>query len=173
MAVDVHTGSPLHQALARARSWEQHYVPRLRRPHFPHSLQDHVADRITAFAGSMAFVYLHTVWFALWVALNEGLFPRTGIQPFDPFPFGLLTLIVSLEAIFLSTFVMIAQNRLSAQSEVRAQADYEVNLRAEAEIARLAHLLESLVEDHIEDHQRYGRLQEELRRAVESHDRRD
>ena len=172
MAVNVHAGSPLHQALERARSWEQHYVPRLHRPHLPYSLQDHVADRITGFAGSMAFVYIHALWFALWVALNEHLFPRIAVQPFDPFPFGLLTLIVSLEAIFLSTFVMIAQNRLSAQSDVRAQADYDVNVRAEAEIARLAHLLESLVEDHIADHDRYRHLQEQVRRAVDERDQR-
>jgi uncharacterized membrane protein len=64
------------------------------------SVQNRIADAITRFAGSMPFVYLHVVWFALWVGLRV-----------EPFPYGLLTMLVSLEAIFLSTFVMISQNR--------------------------------------------------------------
>ena len=79
-----------------------------------------------------------------------------GRLPFDAFPFGLLTLIVSLEAIFLSTFVMIAQNRLSAQADVRAQADYEVNLRAEAEVAKLVHLVEARVQHDVASHPAAG-----------------
>lgn len=89
-------------------------------------LQDRMADRITDFAGSMAFVYLHVVWFAVWIVVNV-----TGWR-FDPFPFGLLTLIVSLEAIFLSTFVMISQNRESARSDLRAELDFETNALSEA-----------------------------------------
>jgi uncharacterized membrane protein len=89
-------------------------------------LQDRIADWITAFAGSMAFVYLHVAWFAAWIVLNV-----TGWR-FDPFPFGLLTLIVSLEAIFLSTFVMISQNRESARSDLRARQDFETNALSEA-----------------------------------------
>jgi uncharacterized membrane protein len=70
--------------------------------------EDRLAHSITDFAGSMRFVYLHTAWFAVWVAMNAGLLVAMGlgVVPFDPFPFGLLTLVVSLEAIFLSTFVM-------------------------------------------------------------------
>jgi uncharacterized membrane protein len=67
-----------------------------------------------------------------------------GLVPWDPFPFGLLTLVVSLEAIFLSTFVMIAQNRQSAATDARAKADYEVNVKSEREIARLTLLIEAL-----------------------------
>ncbi len=89
-------------------------------------LQDRAADQITAFAGSMAFVYLHVAWFAVWIVMNV-----TGWR-FDPFPFGLLTLIVSLEAIFLSTFVMISQNRESARSDLRARQDFETNALSEA-----------------------------------------
>jgi hypothetical protein len=66
------------------------------------SLQDHLADIITRWAGSMLFVYGHVIWFRIWLAVNLNLF---GLKPFDPFPFGLLTTIVSLDAIFLSTFV--------------------------------------------------------------------
>jgi uncharacterized membrane protein len=145
MAID------LRQVLAVARDWERHYVARMRRPHFPRTLEERIALAITDFAGSMLFVYLHAAWFGLWVAVNAGLLAALGLAGFDPFPFGLLTLIVSLEAIFLSTFVMIAQNRLSAQADARAQADYEVNLRAEKEVARLLLLVESLVQHHIDE----------------------
>src|SRR5215470_5537678 len=65
------------------------------------SVQDKAADGLTAFSGSMIFVYLHIIWFGMWIAINLGWLP---LKPFDPFPFGLLTLVVSLEAIFLSTF---------------------------------------------------------------------
>ncbi|WP_328931398.1 MULTISPECIES: DUF1003 domain-containing protein [unclassified Streptomyces] len=91
--------------------------------------QDRVADAITAFAGTMLFVYIHAFWFAVWIALNEGLFGQAGI--FDPYPYGLLTMIVSLEAIFLSTFVMVSQNRQATRENVRADLDFETNLRSE------------------------------------------
>ena len=91
--------------------------------------QDRVADRITSFAGSLNFVYIHTVWFGVWIALNVGLI-GAGLK-FDKFPFGLLTMIVSLEAIFLSTFVMVSQNRQAARADVRAELDFETNLRSE------------------------------------------
>jgi uncharacterized membrane protein len=91
--------------------------------------QDLVADRVTAFAGSLNFVYIHSAWFLVWIVLNVGLI-GAGLK-FDPFPFGLLTMIVSLEAIFLSTFVMVSQNRQSARADLRAQLDFETNLRAE------------------------------------------
>jgi len=93
------------------------------------STQDRVADAITAFAGTMLFVYIHALWFAVWIALNEGLLGRAGI--FDPYPYGLLTMIVSLEAIFLSTFVMVSQNRQATRENVRADLDFETNLRSE------------------------------------------
>jgi uncharacterized membrane protein len=108
-----------------ARSERAFFIRQRRR------LQDRIADRITAFAGSMAFVYLHVAWFAAWIVMNE-----TGWR-FDPFPFGLLTLVVSLEAIFLSTFVMISQNRESANSDLRAKLDFETNALSEAWLAAL------------------------------------
>lgn len=91
--------------------------------------QDRAADKVTAFAGSLNFVYLHTVWFGIWILLNVGLL-GAGLT-FDKFPFGLLTMIVSLEAIFLSTFVMVSQNRQAARADVRSQLDFENNLRGE------------------------------------------
>jgi uncharacterized membrane protein len=91
--------------------------------------QDRVADRITSFAGSLNFVYIHTFWFGVWVAVNVGMFGAS--LKFDKFPFGLLTMIVSLEAIFLSTFVMVSQNRQAARADIRAELDFETNLRSE------------------------------------------
>jgi len=98
-------------------------------------LQDRVADQITAFSGSMAFVYLHVFWFALWIVGNVYWWR------FDPFPFGLLTLIVSLEAIFLSTFVLLSQNRESARSDMRAEIDFETNVLSEVWLEAVAEKL--------------------------------
>ncbi len=91
--------------------------------------QDRAADAITGFAGSLRFVYIHSVWFGLWILVNVGLI-GAGLE-FDKYPFGLLTMIVSLEAIFLSTFVMVSQNRQAARADVRSQLDFETNLRSE------------------------------------------
>lgn len=107
------------------------------------SLQEHIADRITAFSGSMLFVYLHVVWFAVWMAINLGWLP---VKPFDPFPFGLLTMVVSLEAIFLSTFVLISQNRMQAASDKRADLDLQINLLSEHEITRLVMLVDAIAD---------------------------
>ena len=98
--------------------------------------QDRLADAITRFAGSMSFVYLHVGWFAGWILLNVGLLGSALV--FDEFPFGLLTMIVSLEAIFLSTFVMISQNREAARADVRAELDFETNLEAEILVRAIA-----------------------------------
>jgi uncharacterized membrane protein len=113
-------------------------------------VQDDVTDAITAFAGSLSFVYIHIGWFAVWVLLNVGAF---GLSAFDDFPFGLLTLIVSLEAIFLSTFVMISQNRQAARADVRSQLDFETNLRSEVwsvHIGRSLGLDPHEVESHVQ-----------------------
>jgi uncharacterized membrane protein len=94
---------------------------------------DRVADGITAFAGNIVFVYFHILWFSAWLMAGTGAFgPQYEV---DKFPFSLLTLVVSLEAIFLSTFVMISQNRAAEKSEIRSQLDYETDLQAEREIA--------------------------------------
>jgi uncharacterized membrane protein len=91
--------------------------------------QDRAADAITTFAGSLNFVYIHSVWFGVWILLNIGLVGAS--IEFDKYPFGLLTMIVSLEAIFLSTFVMVSQNRQAARADIRAELDFETNLRSE------------------------------------------
>ena len=96
-----------------------------------------VADWLAWFSGSILFLFLHAVWFGVWIALNVGLVHVPGLSGFDPFPFGLLTMIVSLEAIFLSTFVLISQNRQVEKDKVRADIEYDVNIKAEMEIAHL------------------------------------
>jgi uncharacterized membrane protein len=113
--------------------------------------QDKLTDQITSFAGSMHFVYLHAAWFGLWIAVNAGLFGAALV--FDKFPYGLLTMIVSLEAIFLSTFVMISQNRQAARADVRAELDFETNLRSEiwsVQIGRQLGLSPPEVEQHVQ-----------------------
>lgn len=104
-------------------------------------LEDRIADRVTAFAGSMPFVYLHLGWFLAWILLNSG---RLGLPAFDPFPYGLLTMVVSLEAIFLSALVMITQNRLSDEAERRADLDLQVGLLAEHELTRVIKMLDAI-----------------------------
>jgi uncharacterized membrane protein len=89
----------------------------------------------------MAFVYIHIVWFSVWILLNSGLF---NMRPFDPFPYGLLTMIVSLEAIFLSTFVLISQNRLGEVSEQRAALDLHIDLLTEYELTRVLQMLDEI-----------------------------
>ena len=99
--------------------------------------QDRLADALTRFSGNMWFVYIHVAWFAWWVADNRGWIPG---RIFDPFPFGLLTLVVSLEAIFLATFVLISQNRAAALADMRADLDLQIDLLAEHEITQLLRL---------------------------------
>ena len=77
------------------------------------NLQDKIADRITELSGDMRFVYIHVIFFAFWILIN---LPFGGHKPIDPFPFNFLTMVVSLEAIFLSTFVLISQNRKSSSA---------------------------------------------------------
>lgn len=114
------------------------------------SMQDRIADAITAFSGSMRFVYLHILWFSIWIVLNTGPLAR---HPFDPYPYGLLTMAVSLEAIFLSTLVLITQNRQSAEGERRADLDLHIGLLTEHELTRVLQMLDAIqaklgVEDH-------------------------
>jgi uncharacterized membrane protein len=93
-----------------------------------------VADWIAWFSGSMHFLILNGVWFLVWVVVNT---VPLGLNQYDPFPFGLLTMIVSLEAIFLSCFVLISQNRQAAKDKIRADIEYDVNIKAELEVAEL------------------------------------
>jgi uncharacterized membrane protein len=102
---------------------------------------ERVADRMTRTASSPWFLLLHVFWFAIWILVNVGLTP---MPPFDPFPFGLLTMVVSLEAIFLSIFVLMAQGRESAIAELREELTLQVNLRMEAEVTKALQLVAGL-----------------------------
>jgi uncharacterized membrane protein len=97
-----------------------------------------IADRITAFTGSMKFVVLHVLVFGLWIIANLGAIPL--VPQFDP-SFVLLAMAASVEAIFLSTFVLISQNRMAAAADRRAELDLHVNLLAEQELTKLAELV--------------------------------
>lgn len=105
-----------------------------------------MADAVTGFCGSFTFVYLHIVWFAAWIVWNTGLL---GLEPFDAFPFGLLTMTVSLEAIFLSMFVLISQNRMTALADQRADLDLQVNLLSEYEITKVLSIVDAIA-DHFD-----------------------
>jgi uncharacterized membrane protein len=104
---------------------------------------DRIADAVTRICGSMRFVVIHVIWYGLWIAANIML-PEQ--RRWDPFPFPFLTLMVSLEAIFLSVFILISQNRQSALSERRAQLDLQVNLLSEQENTKMLELLEKIGE---------------------------
>jgi len=103
------------------------------------------ADWIAQFSGSIPFLLMHVVVFAVWLTVNWIQIP--GIPQFDPYPFGFLTLAVSLEAIFLSVFVLLSQNRQAAKDRVHADIEYDVNLKAEMEIAHLHEKLDRLTAD--------------------------
>ena len=100
-------------------------------------LQERIAARISAFTGSMRFVYIHLVLFGLWIAVNLGWL---GVPRFDP-SFTILAMAASVEAIFLSTFVLITQNRMAAMADRRADLDLQVSLLAEHEVTRLIGLV--------------------------------
>ena len=103
--------------------------------------KDRLADQITAWSGSMTFVGLHVAWFVSWVAINAGWTP---LKPFDAFPFPLLTMVVSLEAIFLSTFVLISQNRQAEVDSDRNELDLQIDLLAEYELTRVLTLVDAI-----------------------------
>jgi uncharacterized membrane protein len=105
------------------------------------SLGTRLSDLLTRVAGDIRFVYANLLWFGIWIIWNSGVIP--GVQQFDPFPYGLLTMIVSLEAIFLSLFVLISQNRQAERDRLRNEIEYEVNVKAELEIREL--------HDHLEE----------------------
>lgn len=107
------------------------------------TVEERIADAITAFAGSMRFVYLHLVLYGLWVLINVGWIPW--VPRFDP-TFVVLAMIASVEAIFLSTFILISQNRMQAVADKRNDLDLQVSLLAEHEVTRLIILVRAMAE---------------------------
>ncbi len=128
----------LHSALKR--NIEQ-LAERRRRDTERSSRQERVADRITGFTGSMRFVYLHLAVYTLWILINLGWIP--GVRRFDP-SFVILAMEASVEAIFLSTFVLISQNRMAAAADKRADLDLHVNLLAEHELTKLVEMVAAI-----------------------------
>ena len=104
------------------------------------TVMERITDVIADFSGSLPFLGLHAAWFLVWIGINT----IPGLPAFDPFPFGLLTMCVSLEAIFLSVIVLLSQNRQSAKDRIRADVDYEVNLKAELEVSHLQEKVDHL-----------------------------
>ncbi|HSS21248.1 MAG TPA: DUF1003 domain-containing protein [Pyrinomonadaceae bacterium] len=104
------------------------------------SSSDLVAEAIANFCGSMTFVWVHVIWFGGWILFNA----LPGFRHIDPFPFTFLTLVVSLEAIFLSTFILISQNHDTKISERRNHLDLQINLLSEQENTKMIHLLEAI-----------------------------
>ncbi len=98
-----------------------------------------ISDKLTAFCGSTYFLVFHVIFFTVWIAVNTGQIP--GVAIYDEFPFGLLTMVVSLEAIFLAIFVLVSQNRQANITTVRDEVNMKVNLIAEEEITKILHLL--------------------------------
>lgn len=108
------------------------------------TLIERIADALAAFSGSFSFLGVHVVWFSLWALLNVGIIP--GLPSFDPFPFGFLTMLVSLEAILLSCFVLISQSRQASQDRIRSDVEYAANIKASLEVSQLHVKLDQLYE---------------------------
>lgn len=115
-----------------------------------------IADWVSWFSGSMLFLAIHAVWFISWIVLNTG---AVGVKAFDPYPYGLLTMVVSLEAIFLSCIVLISQNRQAEKDRVRSDIEYDVNIKAELEVA---HLHEKTDQIYAEMHDLFAKLNRRL-----------
>jgi uncharacterized membrane protein len=103
---------------------------------------ERASDAITKFAGSFAFLLLHVVFVSAWTCINLGLVP--GVKTFDPFPFGVLSVVVSSEAVFLTIFVLISQNRMARQAEKRAHLDLQVGMLAEQELTTLLQMQQKI-----------------------------
>jgi uncharacterized membrane protein len=106
-------------------------------------LQERLAAAITRFSGSMRFVYAHALIYGFWIIANLGFIP--GLRPWDP-TFVVLAMVASVEAIFLSTFILITQNRMAAAADRRAELDVQISLLAEAEITKLMELVSGIAE---------------------------
>ncbi len=106
------------------------------------STAEHIADKVTSFAGSTPFILIHILWFGVWVILNTKIIP--GIPAFDPFPFSFLTLVVSLEAIFLTLLVLMSQNRMTKEADKRAHLDLQINLLDEQETTLILRMVQKI-----------------------------
>ena len=106
------------------------------------SVAEHVADKVTKFAGSTPFILLHILWFSGWIFVNSGKF--FNISAFDPFPYSFLTLVVSLEAIFLTLLVLMSQNRMTKEADKRAHLDLQINMLNEQETTVILRMVQKI-----------------------------
>ena len=127
-----HMKANAQRKVRQVRNWHEREVA-------SRTVGQRIADIISDAAGSWTFFFIHVIWFFLWIYLKA-----------EPYPFGLLTMIVSLEAIFLSTFILISQNRQSARDRVQATQDYETNVAAKEEIEQLMTRLDSIEADKLD-----------------------
>ena len=139
--------------------------------------QDRVADTITRFTGSMTFVYLHALLFGAWIVVNLGWTP---LQPFDS-SFVVLAMVASVEAIFLSTFVLISQNRMQAGADKRAELDLQISLLAEHEVTQAIVLLDAIADRLGIEHEKEPEIEDSkqdvdpaaVMEAIEEEERKD
>lgn len=110
------------------------------------TIVEKLADWMTQRLGSVGFLFFNAIWFSAWISVNLGWIPA--VEPFDPFPFGLMTMVVSLEAIFLAIIVLISQNREAKIADLREEIDLRVNMMAEEEISKIIELLSQLLKKH-------------------------
>ena len=136
-----------HKALGEFRYVQEEIQART---HWHESL----AERVTGFIGKPRFLVFHIVWFVLWVLLNSGLI--MAVRQFDSFPFGLLGILVGIEAVLITGFILISQNRQNAHADKRAELDYEVSVRTYRELMALRELL-------VEQTQRITQLEADVR----------
>jgi uncharacterized membrane protein len=131
----VSTAGSIRRNIAEVARLEEDFI-RNRTP------ADRIADLIARFSGGLTFVVFHAVFYGLWILINLRRIP--GIPVFDPYPFMLLSTVVSLEAIFLSTFVLMKQNRMSARADQREHLDLQINLLAEREMTMVLRMLQRI-----------------------------
>jgi uncharacterized membrane protein len=110
------------------------------------SVSDRIGDRVAAQAGQMWFLIAHGIWFLLWIVYNGRIVPR--LHAFDPYPFSLLTMVVSLESIFLSLFILMSQSRANRQADERNHLDLQINLLSEHESTKTLQMLQALCAHH-------------------------
>jgi uncharacterized membrane protein len=138
------------------------------------SLSDRISAAISQFVGSLSFVAAHVIWFGVWALWNLNLIP--GLEPFDPYPFGLLTMLVSMEGVLVATFVLITQNWMNRMAERRAHLDLQVNILAEQEMTLVLRMLRTISrkvgveaepEEKVEEYERLN--VHELATALDEH----
>jgi uncharacterized membrane protein len=132
----------------------------------PDSRGEWLAENITQFSGSLIFVALNAAWFAGWIVWNSGVL---GLPVFDAFPYSFLTFAVSLEAIFLATFVLISQNRQSGRADRRSLVDLQVNVIAERELTKILKIVAD-IHDHIGDDVKHDPEVEDMLKSIRVED---